>query len=57
MRMADDRRQSRRGWLPPRRGGYIPDARKSDGRDIKPPRGGGGVGNLPRRVDTSRKSC
>jgi hypothetical protein len=54
MTTADDRSQNRRGWLPPRRGGYIPRAETPNGRGVKPPQGGGGVGNLPRRAETDR---
>ncbi|MFK4362292.1 hypothetical protein [Rhodococcus sp. 27YEA6] len=43
------------GWLPPRTGGYVPTRRagtessREAGMKAAAPKGGGGVGNLPKR--------
>ena len=55
MATADKERHERRGWLPPRSGGYIPGetARDKPTRtDAQPPKGGGGVGDLTKRHPT-----
>lgn len=52
MTTAGSRKQKRRGWLPPRSGGYIPST--GAGEMPQPPKGGGGVGNLPRRDAADR---
>jgi len=44
--------KKRRGWLPPRTGGYVPTRKNEDnsiqsvGSHAAPPKGGGGVGNI-----------